>query len=144
LNVTAKHHGYLLLDLAQHTDERLRYRTNIFPDEKSVDLFVPTTDGKSNEMIHILHVFKLGCPKLRDAIISKYNRELLNFICECILKVLNWNIKLSVCSKHKLKKDKASLRTLIDKHRHLSAKKCYNSKWWFPSASTNSSVTNSG
>jgi len=33
LNATTKPHGYLLLDLAQDTDDRLRFRTCIFPDE---------------------------------------------------------------------------------------------------------------
>ena len=34
LDATRRPHGYLLLDLAQDTDERLRFRTNIFPAER--------------------------------------------------------------------------------------------------------------
>jgi hypothetical protein len=55
LDATEKAHGYLLLALAQDTDDRLRFRTHIFPDEKPVDLFVPTTGGKSNETIQLPH-----------------------------------------------------------------------------------------
>jgi hypothetical protein len=33
LNATKRPHGYLVLDLAQDTDGRLRFRTCIFPDE---------------------------------------------------------------------------------------------------------------
>jgi len=33
LEATEKAHGYLILDFAQDTDDRLRYRTNVFPDE---------------------------------------------------------------------------------------------------------------
>ena len=33
LDATRRPHGYLLLDLAQDTDDRLRFRTNIFPSE---------------------------------------------------------------------------------------------------------------
>ena len=33
LDATRRPHGYLLLDLAQDTDDRVRFRTNIFPSE---------------------------------------------------------------------------------------------------------------
>jgi hypothetical protein len=52
----------------------------------------------------ILHVLKSACPKLRTGIISNYDKGLLNDIIECILNVLNGNIKLSDCNKRKLKK----------------------------------------
>jgi hypothetical protein len=55
LEATEKPHGFLLLDLAQDTDERLRFRTHIFPDEKPVKLFVPTTGVRSNETIQLSH-----------------------------------------------------------------------------------------
>jgi len=32
LEATERAHGYLILDFAQDTDDRLRYRTNVFPD----------------------------------------------------------------------------------------------------------------
>ena len=33
LDATQRTHGYLLLDLTQDTDDGLRFRTNIFPEE---------------------------------------------------------------------------------------------------------------
>ena len=32
-NATERPHGYFILDFAQGTDDRLRFRTNVFPDE---------------------------------------------------------------------------------------------------------------
>jgi hypothetical protein len=55
LDATEKAHGYLLLDLMQDTDDRLRYRTHIFPDERPVDFFDPTIGGKSYETIQLPH-----------------------------------------------------------------------------------------
>jgi hypothetical protein len=49
--------------------------------------------------------------------------DVLNNISECILNVLNGNIRLSDCSKRKLKKHKASLRSLVDKCLPMSVKK---------------------
>jgi len=76
---------------------------------------------KSN--YHTLQVLKTAQPKLRKAIISNSNRELLNSISECILNVLNGNLKLTVCSKRKLRKHKAILRQVADKRTPASVKK---------------------
>jgi len=38
---------------------------------------------------HALYVLKAATPKLRKAIISNSDRELVNSICECVLNVLN-------------------------------------------------------
>ena len=50
---------------------------------------------KSN--YHALQMFKTAGPKLRKAVISNYNTDLLNSISECMLNVLN--IRLSDCTK---------------------------------------------
>jgi hypothetical protein len=55
LDASRKPQGYLLLDLAQDIDERLRFRTHIFPDEKTVLFSIPSTDCKSNETIQLSH-----------------------------------------------------------------------------------------
>jgi hypothetical protein len=55
LEATEKPHGHLLLDLEQDRDERLRFRTHIFPEENPVLYFVPTTGGKINETIQLSH-----------------------------------------------------------------------------------------
>jgi len=43
-NATTKPHGYLVLDLAQDTDDRLRFRTYIFPDEYPPIFYVDVND----------------------------------------------------------------------------------------------------
>ena len=75
---------------------------------------------KSN--YHALQVLKNASPKLRKAIISNCNKDLLNSISECALNVLNGNIRLSNCAKRKLKKYKSSLRSLADRRFPRSAK----------------------
>ena len=52
---------------------------------------------KSN--YNALQVLKTDQPKLRKAIISNCNRELLDRITECILNVLNGNLKVTDISK---------------------------------------------
>jgi hypothetical protein len=44
LKGTTKPHGYLLLDLAQDTEDRLRFRTCIFPDEYPPTFYVDVND----------------------------------------------------------------------------------------------------
>jgi len=72
---------------------------------------------------HALHVLKGAAPKLRKAIISNCDRELVNSICECVLNVLNGNVKLSGCVTRKLCKHKAVLRKVADKRVTISSKK---------------------
>ena len=61
---------------------------------------------KSN--YHALHVLKTARPKLRNAIVSNCDKQLVNSICECVPNVLNGDVKLSGCDKRKLRKHKAS------------------------------------
>jgi hypothetical protein len=67
---------------------------------------------KSN--FHALQVLKTARPKLRKAIISNSNSDLVRILCECVLNVLHGNIVLTECCKRKLKK-KIILRSLADK-----------------------------
>jgi len=76
---------------------------------------------KSN--YHTLQVLQTDDPKLRKAIISKCNKELVNCISECVLNVLNDNIKLAACDTRKLQKHKAALRKVSDRRVPLSKKK---------------------
>jgi hypothetical protein len=72
---------------------------------------------------HALHVLKAATPKLHKAIVSNCDRELVNSICECVLNVLNGNVKLSDCVKRKLRKQKNVLRKVVDKRVPISGKK---------------------
>jgi hypothetical protein len=53
---------------------------------------------------HTIHVVKHARPKLRKAIISNCDVDLVNCISECVLNVLNGNVALTGCVKRKLSK----------------------------------------
>ena len=72
---------------------------------------------------HTLQVLKTADPKLRKAIISKCNKELVNCISECVLNVLNGYIQLPGGVTRKLQKHKAALRKVSDRRVPLSKKK---------------------
>ena len=46
LHATRKPHSYLLLDLSQDTDDRLRFRTDIFPTEQTI-VYSPVDDDET-------------------------------------------------------------------------------------------------
>ena len=60
---------------------------------------------------HTLQVLKNARSKLRIEIISNCNKDLLHSISECVLNMLNGNIRLSDCAKRKMKYN-SSLRSL--------------------------------
>ena len=76
---------------------------------------------KSN--YHALHVLRPAERKVRKAIISNCNKELVNSISECILNVLNVNVKLTGCNTRKLRKHKVTLGKVADRRVPLSTKK---------------------
>jgi hypothetical protein len=100
LDAIDKAHGYLVLDSTQDTDDKLRYRTHIFPDEHPVIFYVPPIGGKrlKQSSYHILRLLKSAYPKLRKCIISNCYKGLVNDISERILNVLKGNIKLTDCN----------------------------------------------
>jgi hypothetical protein len=53
LDATVNALSYLLLDLAQDTDDRLRHRTHVFPDEHPIHFYVPPMGGKSYETVQV-------------------------------------------------------------------------------------------
>ena len=72
---------------------------------------------------HAPHVLKTAEPRLRKAIVSNCKKDLVNTICECVLNILNGNIKLTGCSNRKLRKHKVAIRKVADKRVPLSSKK---------------------
>jgi hypothetical protein len=44
LDATQRHHGYLLLDLSQDSDDRIRFRTNVFPSEYPPIIYAADVD----------------------------------------------------------------------------------------------------
>jgi len=49
LNATQTSHGYLLLDLSQDTDDRLRFLTDIFSTEQTI-VYSPTISDEASEI----------------------------------------------------------------------------------------------
>jgi len=43
-NATLRPHGFFILDFAQDTDDRLRFRTHVFPDEGPPIVYAPIND----------------------------------------------------------------------------------------------------
>ena len=55
LDATERPHGYLILDFAQDTDDRLRYRNNVFPDEYPPIIYMPTKTSDEADKIELPH-----------------------------------------------------------------------------------------
>ena len=55
LETTDRPQGYLLLDFAQDTDDRLRYRTNVFLDEYPPIIYMPTKKGDEPDKFELSH-----------------------------------------------------------------------------------------
>ena len=70
-----------------------------------------------------MHVLKKARPKLRTAIVSNCNKDLLHTISECVLNFLNDKIRVGDCAKRKLKRFKTTLRLLVNKGLWLPSKK---------------------
>jgi len=70
-----------------------------------------------------LHTLKDEDPKLRKAIISNCDKDLVNCVSECALNLLHGNVKLSACARRKLRKYRRQLRTVVDRSVPLARKK---------------------
>ena len=68
-------------------------------------------------------MLKTAEPRLRKTLITNFKKDFVNCICECLLNVLNSNIKLSGCNTRNLKKHKTALRKVADRHISLFGKK---------------------
>jgi len=106
---------YFIVDVAQDTDDRLRFRTNVFLDDGPPTVYAPINQS--------LHVLKDAHPILRGAILANSHKELVNSVGECALNVLQGNVKLSNCKKRKLRKFRRQLRIVADRHVPLARKK---------------------
>jgi hypothetical protein len=106
-------HGYLLINLAQDTDDRLRFINQIFPSEVTV-VYAAVRYEKDRSNYHLLQALKNASPRLRKAIFQNWNRDLVLGIAEVSLNVLNGNCKISKCGVDRLRKHKTVLRRLVD------------------------------
>jgi len=76
---------------------------------------------KSN--FHRLHTLKDAQAKLRKAIISNCDKDVVNSVTECALNLLHGNVKLSDCTRRKLRKYRRQLRSLVGRRVPLARKK---------------------
>jgi ABC-type cobalamin/Fe3+-siderophores transport system ATPase subunit len=53
LDAIQKHHSYFVLDLSQDTNDLLRYRTYIFPEENLSAIYGPVSDDMINETVQL-------------------------------------------------------------------------------------------
>jgi ABC-type dipeptide/oligopeptide/nickel transport system ATPase subunit len=73
-----------------------------------------------------LELLKLLCKckkKMLKAIIQTSDKELVYCICECILNIVNGNVKVGDEEIKKLKKYKNVLRELLSKYKPMKSKK---------------------
>ena len=75
---------------------------------------------KSN--FHKLHTLEDVQPKLRKAIISICDKDLVNTVSECALNLLHGNVKLSDCTRN-LRKYRRQFRTVVNRRVPLARKK---------------------
>ena len=73
--------------------------------------------------IDVLRVLNKATPKLRKAILSNSNRELLLALCEVIANVLSGSVQLKPKHKKSLRRHCGVLRKIADKSTPLKAKK---------------------
>jgi len=72
---------------------------------------------------HKLRTLKDAMPKLRKAIISNCDKELIKSISECALNELRGNVNLTDCQMKRLRKFNGRLKTVVDKRVPLARKK---------------------
>src|SRR5215510_14799997 len=63
----------------------------------------------------VLELLKSAKPKLRKAMLLNCGPDLLKSVSECALNVLRGNVKLTSCSRRKLRKHRSRLRKVADK-----------------------------
>jgi hypothetical protein len=97
LDATQRPDGYLVLDLSQDTDDRLRFRTNIFTSEYPPVIYAAVGYKKIKSNFNALQLLKDVKPKLRNAIITNCTPDLVKCICECVVNILRGNLNVPLC-----------------------------------------------
>ena len=106
-------HAYLLLDLAQDTDNCLRFRTHNFPSEVTV-VYAPLGYEKDTVELSPFTSAQAGVATTAKTILENSNKDLVLGIAELALTVLNGNCKISKNDVDRLRKHKSVLRRLVD------------------------------
>jgi hypothetical protein len=123
VNATEKPHGYLVLDLSQDTNDRLRFRNCIFPEEEPPIFYVDIgNETRKRKFSHPSRTKKRSA-KIAKSNYIKLRQRLVNCISEIVLNVLNGNVALTGCVKRKLSKHRLALCRLVDRRVPLQGKK---------------------
>ena len=93
---------------------------------------------KSN--YHALHVLKTAEPKLRKALITNCNKELVNCISECLLNLLNGNLKLSFWQAAEIQFSASQCRRQA--RVPLGQEETHGTAWWISAAPTGRHTAN--
>jgi hypothetical protein len=120
---TQNPHVYVILDFAQNSDDLLRFRPNVFPDEYPPVIYARINDEAHKIQLSLSASTQNGKTPIKKAIIKNCVRELVKTITECVLNVLRGNVTLTACQKKKLQKFKFLFRSPADKRVPLSSKK---------------------
>ena len=67
----------------------------------------------SEEQAALLRVILNAKPELRNAMLKNADKKLVRTICECVLNVINGNVKVDDKNKKKLAKHKCLLRKVV-------------------------------
>ena len=77
-------------------------------------LHLYTIMNRLKSQLNILQVLKDFKPQARRALLASADEELIKAIVECAINRLNWNHKLTIDEKGKLKKYKNRLQALVN------------------------------
>ena len=67
-----------------------------------------------NSHKHMLHVLASAHPKMRKAILTHADKELVQTLTECVYNVMKGNVPISACSKNKLMRYRTKLRSIAN------------------------------
>jgi hypothetical protein len=81
------------------------------------------TKGKLHRNADAVSYLLRAGPKVRRVLIKEGRKELVNALCECVLNVLNGNVRVSDAQRRQLARYKKDLRTLVDRRPKLAEKK---------------------
>ena len=67
----------------------------------------------TEEQAAVLRIILNAKPELRKAMLKNADKELVRTICECVLNIINGNVKVDEKQRKKLKKHKCLLRKIV-------------------------------
>ena len=96
LGATKRAHGYLLLVQTQDSEDRHRFRTNVF---RMIIIYVAIDDETNKGELSHSTRYKKCKTEIKGSNNFRRRKELINSLKECVLYVLIGNIPLCTCLK---------------------------------------------